>query len=142
MNLARIAKISDRRPLAGGAVFLWIAVSPWLWGFADSHAAVANHVTVVFGFGPLTLLIVNLRPAAFVTLAGGVWLAASPWILGYATDHIAWLNELVTGMLLVVLCVSAADRGGLARLRRLANSRRGRAPSVFAETASSRSYRG
>jgi hypothetical protein len=84
-------------------------------------------------------LIVNLRPAAFVTLAGGVWLAASPWILGYGTDHVAWLNELVTGMLLVVLRVSASNVGGMARLRRLTNSRRRRAPSVLAETASSRS---
>ena len=120
-------------------MILWIAVSPWLWGFADSHAAVANHVAVTLGFGPLALLIVNLRPAAFVTLAGGVWLAASPWILGYATDHLAWLNELVTGMLLVVLCASAVGVGGLARLRRPARSRRDRATSIVAETASSRS---
>ena len=100
--------LPDRRPLAGGALALWIAISPWLWGFADSHSAVANHVSLVLGFGPLLLLIANLRPAAFVTLLGGVWLAISPWLLGYATDHAAWLNELVTGLLLIVLCASAA----------------------------------
>ena len=76
---------------------LWVAISPWIWGFADSHPAVANHVVLVFGFGPLALMIANLRPAAFVTLLGGIWLAISPWLLGYATDHAAWLNELVTG---------------------------------------------
>ena len=122
MKRLRPPHIHDRRPLAGGAVTLWIAISPWVWGFADSHSAVANHVSLVFGFGPLALLIANLRPAAAVTLLGGVWLAISPWLLGYATNHAAWLNELVTGLLLVVLCASACGlrvpRHGPARLGR------------------------
>ena len=120
MKRLQVPHRTDRRPLAAGAVTLWIAISPWLWGFADSHSAVANHVSLVFASGPLALLIVNLRPAAFVTVLGGVWLAISPWLLGYATDHVAWLNELVTGVLLIVLCASAAGlrvpRYGRARL--------------------------
>lgn len=137
MKRRPVPRIYDRRPLAGGALALWIAVSPWLWGFADSHSAVANHVALVFGFGPLALLIANLRPAAVVTLFGGVWLAASPWLLGYATDHAAWLNELVTGLLLVVVCASAAglrvSRRGPTRLAKTS----GTAPG--AKTAGSRS---
>ena len=69
--------IPDRRQIAGGAIFLWVALSPWVWGFADNHAAVANHVALVFGFAPLALIMVNLRAAAFVTLLGGVWLTAT-----------------------------------------------------------------
>jgi hypothetical protein len=114
----RLPRIHDRRPLAAGVVTLWIAVSPWAWGFAGSHSAVANHVSVVFGVGPLSLLIGSLRPAALVTLLGGAWLAVSPWVLGYATYHAAWLNELVTGVLLIVLCASAAAPSGLTRFRR------------------------
>ena len=136
MKRLPIPHIYDRRPLAAGAVILWIAISPWVWGFADSHPAVANHVTLVFAFGPLALLIVNLRAAAFVTLLGGVWLAISPWILGYAGDHAAWLNELVSGLLLIVLCASAAGvpiaRRGRARL-----TRRTEAPTI-AKPAGSR----
>jgi SPW repeat len=127
----------DRRVLAGGAVILWVAFSPWLWGFADSHPAVANHVALVFGFGPLALLIVNLRPAAYVTLLGGIWLVVSPWLLGYATDHAAWLNELVTGGLLIVLCADAAGVRGFIRTRRKQRSGR-TAASVVTETAGSR----
>ena len=107
----------DRRQIAGGAIFLWVAVSPWVWSFADNHAAVANHVALVFGFAPLALIMVNLRPAAFVTLLGGVWLIASPLLLGYASDHAAWLNELVSGTALVVLCANAAGVGSLRRAR-------------------------
>ncbi len=108
MRRLRLPRSYDRRPVAAAAVVLWIASSPWVWGFADSHSAVANHVAIVFGFGPLALLIVNLRPAAFVTALGGAWLAISPWMLGYATDHAAWVNELVAGLLLIVLSASAA----------------------------------
>jgi hypothetical protein len=124
--------LPDRRQIAGGATFLWIALSPWLWGFADSHAAVANHVSLVFGFAPLALIMVNLRAAAFVTLLGGVWLAISPWLLGYAADHAAWLNELVTGLLLTVLCASAA---GLRVSRRPAQPAHASAPAHAANAA-------
>ena len=128
--------IADRRPLAGGALTLWIAISPWVWGFAHSHPAVANHVALVFGFGPLALLIANLRPAAFVTLLAGVWLAISPWLLGYATDHAAWLNDLVTGLLLTVVCASAA---GLRVSRHPARLATTSAAAPIAKTAGSRS---
>src|SRR5581483_8723783 len=101
-------RIPDRRPIAGAAIFLWVALAPWVWGFAGSHAAVANHVALVFGFAPLALIMVNLRAAAVVTLLAALWLIASPWILGYATTHAAWLNELVSGLALAVLCLDAA----------------------------------
>ena len=137
MKRLPIPQIYDRRPLAAGVVILWIAISPWVWGFTDSHSAVANHVSFVFGFGPLALLIANLRAAALVTLLGGVWFAISPWMLGYAGDHAAWLNEVVSGLLLVVLCASAAgvpiSRRGRARL-----GKRRSAASTIAKTAGSR----
>jgi len=137
MKRRSMPHIHDRRPLAGGALALWIAISPWLWGFADSHSAVANHVALVFALGPLALLIANLRPAAVVTLLGGVWLTVSPWLLGYATDHAAWVNELVTGFLLIVLCTSAA---GLRVSRHLPTrlAKRSAAPRI-AKTAGLRS---
>lgn len=129
--------VPDRRQIAGGAIFVWVALSPWVWGFADNHAAVANHVSLVFGFAPLALIMVNLRPAAFVTLLGGVWLIASPWLLGYATDHAAWLNELVSGTALVVLCANAAGVGSLRRARSRRAPRRAGAPAGVAKTVGS-----
>jgi SPW repeat len=137
-TLRQTLPIPDRRLVAGGAVILWIAVSPWVWGFAGSHAAVANHVAIVFSFGPLALLIVNLRPAAFVTLLGGIWLVVSPWVLGYATDHTAWLNELTSGVLLIVLCADAAGARALIRMRRKQAPGQTTAASVVAQAAGSR----
>jgi SPW repeat len=94
--------------LAAGALMLWVALGPWIWGYASSGSAVASHVFFIFAFGPLALLIAVLRPAAFVVLVAGLWLAASPWVLGYATNHSAWLSELTTGLLLSVVGGRAA----------------------------------
>jgi hypothetical protein len=98
----------EKLNVAAGALLIWVAVGPWLWGYAGSASAVASHVFFLFAFGPLTLLILVLRPAAMVLLVAGFWLAISPWVLGYATNHTAWLSELVTGVLFSVVAGRAA----------------------------------
>ena len=133
-----------RLNLAAGALVLWVALGPWIWGFATSPAAVASHVFFIFAFGPLTLLIAVFRPAAYVLLAAGVWLAASPWVLGYATNHTAWLSELVTGTLLTILAGHAAriNIAALVPTRRRHLRRERHEPatnSAAVETAGSRS---
>jgi SPW repeat len=126
----------DKLNVAAGALMLWVALGPWVWGYASSGSAVASHVFFVFAFGPLTLLLVVLRPAAFVVFAAGIWLAISPWLLGYATNHSAWLSELVTGVLLSVVGARAA---GLSSLIHVHGRRRQRAlTSRAAEAAGSR----
>lgn len=99
----------DKLNLAAGALMLWVALGPWVWGYASNGSAVASHVFFIFAFGPLTLLLVVLRPAAFVLFTAGLWLAVSPWLLGYATNHSAWLSELVTGVLLSIIGARAAE---------------------------------
>jgi SPW repeat len=138
MNRIRTLRIPDRRLVAAPAIFMWVALSPWVWGFADSHAAVANHVALVFGFAPLALIMVNLRAAAFVTLLGGIWLATSPWVLGYATSHSAWLSELVSGLALIVLCLDAAGVRFWRRARSSRTTKQG-SSAVVAKAAGSRS---
>jgi hypothetical protein len=127
----------DRLNLAAGALMLWIALGPWLWGYASSGSAVANHVFLIFAVGPLTLLVVVLRPAAFAVLIAGLWLAVSPWLLGYATNHSAWLSELVTGVLLIVIGARAAGLTSLVPGRR--GRRHAAAASRSAQPAGSRS---
>jgi hypothetical protein len=139
--------LKERRlNLAAGALILWVALGPWVWGYATSPAAVASHVFFIFAFAPLTLLIAVLRPAAYVLLAAGLWLALSPWLLGYATNHTAWLSELVTGTLLTILAAHAAGINVAALVptrRRHPRDRRQRdqsaTNSTAIETAGSRS---
>jgi membrane protein implicated in regulation of membrane protease activity len=62
--------LKERRlNLAAGALILWVALGPWVWGYATSPAAVASHVFFIFAFGPLTLLIAVLLPAAGINVA-------------------------------------------------------------------------
>jgi SPW repeat len=140
MRLLLAKTLKERRlNLAAGALILWVALGPWVWGYATSPAAVASHVFFIFAFGPLTLLIAVLRPAAYVLLAAGLWLAVSPWLLGYATNHAAWLSELVTGTLLTILAAHAAGIS-VARLMSARGKRRSRTtPPGSVETAGSRS---
>ena len=135
MNLSKLGL--DRLNVAGGALMLWIALGPWVWGYASSGSAVANHVFLIFAIGPLTLLVVALRPAAFAVLIAGLWLALSPWLLGYATNHSAWLSELVTGVLLTVIGARAAGLTSLVPGRR--RRRHAAAASGSAQPAGSQS---
>ena len=69
MRLLLAKTLKERRlNLAAGALILWAALGPWVWGYATSPAAVASHVFFIFAFAPLTLLIAVLRPAAYVLL--------------------------------------------------------------------------
>jgi hypothetical protein len=121
---------------AGGALLLWVAVAPFVWGYSASSAAVASHVFFLFAFGPLTLIILNLRPAAYVLTAAGIWLLLSPWILGYATNHTAWLSDGVSGILFTIVAAHAAG----IRVPTPAHRRqRSAAASPVVETAGSRS---
>jgi hypothetical protein len=124
--------------LAAGSLLLWVALAPWIWGYSSSPSAVASHVFFFFAFGPLTLLILVLRPAAFVVLVAGVWLALSPWLLGYATNHSAWLSDGVTGILLNCVASHAVGFSLSAAVPKWAKRRRSAAASGELETAGSR----
>lgn len=136
MKAVPMPPLPDRRALVAAAVLIWVAVSPWAWGFAAAHSAVANHVALVFGFAPLALLIANLRAAAIVTLLAGIWLVASPWVLGYAGDDLAWVNELISGAALIIVCASAAQLRPLRGKRAGGSAAQGSAaPMAVAEGA-------
>ena len=129
----------DKLNLAAGALMLWVALGPWVWGYASDGSAVASHVFFIFAFGPLTLLIAVLRPAAFVVLAASLWLVASPWLLGYANNHSAWLSELTTGLLLSVVGGRAAGLSVSTLVHRRDKRRRPVTAARAAEAAGSRS---
>ena len=135
MKMLQKTLTDHRLNAAAGGLILWVALGPWIWGYATSPAAVASHVFFIFAFGPLTLLIAVLRPAAYVVLAAGLWLASSPWILGYATNHSAWFSELVTGVLISIVAAHAAGINVPALIR----TRRRRHQSSAAEAAASHS---
>ncbi|MGO9788720.1 MAG: SPW repeat protein [Solirubrobacteraceae bacterium] len=108
MKALRTQLANQKLPAAGGALLLWVALAPFIWGYSTSPAAVASHVFFPFAFGPVTLIILNLRAAAYVLTGAGIWLALSPWLLGYATNHTAWLSDGVSGIMFTMLAAHAA----------------------------------
>src|ERR1700747_2889283 len=94
----------------GRALVLVVLLTPWIFGYSDSHAAIVNHIAFAAAFGPAVLLTGVLRPAARWLLLGAVWLVVSPWLLGYAGDHSAWIAELGSGLVLILISVSTLLR--------------------------------
>ncbi|HEY6759232.1 MAG TPA: SPW repeat protein [Baekduia sp.] len=74
--------------VAVAAIVLTVA-APWLLGFGDRHAAIADHIAFAMAVTPIALLLGALPAAAPATIAAGAWLVVSPWVVGYATPGAA-----------------------------------------------------
>lgn len=102
MNATRAPLPAAVPAVAVAAIVLTVA-APWLLGFGDRHAAIADHIAFAMAGVPIVALLGALPAAAPVTIAAGVWLAAGPWLLGYATPGpAAPLAGLGAGAVLIV----------------------------------------
>ena len=95
---------------AGFALGLWLAVSPWLVGYADHAPATANAA-----FVGLALALASHFEASFDEVAGewlnlalGLWLVAAPFVLGF-TPAAAAANSLAVGACVTGLAASALE---------------------------------
>jgi hypothetical protein len=96
--------------VAVAAIVLTVA-APWLLGFGDRHAAIADHIAFAMAVVPIAMLLGALPAAAPVTVAAGLWLAAGPWVLGYATPGpAAPLTGLAAGGVLIASGRAAWNR--------------------------------
>jgi SPW repeat len=94
---------------ASFALGLWLAVSPWLAGYADNEAATANAV-----FLGLALALAahfdascELNAAEWLVLVAGVWLVASPFVLDFSGVLVATVNAIAVGGFITALAGSA-----------------------------------
>jgi hypothetical protein len=95
---------------AGFALGLWLAMSPWICGYADdSHAATGNaaFMGIAIALGSHFLLTLDATEAQWLQLAAGAWLAAAPFLLGFAATVIPALNCIAVGTLVMALAASA-----------------------------------
>lgn len=94
---------------ASFALGLWLAVSPWIVGYAEHEAATANAA-----FVGLALALASHFEATFdhisaewLNLAMGLWLVAAPFVLGFGAAAVASANSIAVGTLVTVLAGSA-----------------------------------
>lgn len=98
---------------------VWLAVSPWALSYATEGASTWNaHVIgVVVAVAALAALIAFHKWEEWVNAVLGVWLIVSPYLLGFAAYRDALWNQIVVGVLILVLAIWAAvttsESGGL-----------------------------
>jgi hypothetical protein len=95
---------------ASFALGLWLAVSPWIAGYAEHEAATANAVAVglVLALGShFECVACDDLPAEWLNLGIGVWLVCAPFILEFSSPAVASVNCLVVGAFVAALAASA-----------------------------------
>ena len=96
------------------ALGLWLAVSPWLVGYAAYPAATANAaltglaLALAAHFEASCELSIN-----WLNLGAGLWLVASPFVLGLDAEPVAIATCVAVGAAVAGLAASALelDRG-------------------------------
>lgn len=93
---------------AGFVLGLWLAVSPWVAGYAGHPAATANAVFLGLGLslGSHFQAALDECGGQWLNLAAGVWLIAAPFFLGF-DDTVATATSLCVGSFVAVLAGSA-----------------------------------
>ena len=93
---------------AGFLLGLWLAVSPWVAGYAVHPAATANAVFVGLGLslGSHFQAALDECEGQWLNLAAGLWLVVAPFFLGF-NDAVATATSLCVGTVVAVLAGSA-----------------------------------
>ncbi len=88
------------------ALGIWIALSPWILGFAEALPP-ATWNALILGAIIVTLAAVDLdtpaRWEAATSIVLGAWAVVSPLALGFATHRDATLSMFAIGVAIVVL---------------------------------------
>ena len=88
---------------------LWLAISPWMAGYAEHEAATAHAVIVglVLALGShFECVACDDMPAEWFNLAVGVWLVCAPFIIELHS-RVASANSIVVGACVAWLAASA-----------------------------------
>jgi SPW repeat-containing protein len=94
---------------ASFALGLWFALSPWVCGYDDQHAATANaaFLGIALALGSHFEASLDESSAEWLNLAAGIWLVAAPFVLGFSSAGVPTANCIAVGTLVTVLAASA-----------------------------------
>jgi hypothetical protein len=109
---------------------VWVALSPWIWGYDGEPGAVATDLSA--GGALVVLSVAGIVFPGFLVLDVliGTWLAIAPWLVGYGShDGPVGLSDSIAGLATVTVALvtlsAAAGRTrpaqpqAVARVRRL-----------------------
>jgi hypothetical protein len=95
---------------AGFALGLWLALSPWICGYADEQPAATGNAAfmgIALALGSHFQASMDARSALWLYFAVGAWLAAAPFVLEFGAAVLAAANCIAVGTLVMVLAASA-----------------------------------
>jgi hypothetical protein len=89
---------------------LWLAMSPWVCGYADDQPAATGNAAFV---GIALALACHFQASIgghivdWLNFAAGIWLVAAPFLLDFGATALPAANSIAVGTLLLVLAASA-----------------------------------
>jgi hypothetical protein len=88
----------------------WLAISPWVLGYAAEMAAAWNaHVVgLIIAVAAGAALVAFQKWEEWTNAALGAWLIVSPYLLGFGESAYALWNQTIVGLLVGGLAVWAA----------------------------------
>jgi hypothetical protein len=88
---------------------LWLALSPWTFGYADHETATANAAVggVLLALASHFGLSASLAAGEWLNAGLGAWLMAAPFALAFSTVTIAAANCVTVGAVVVLLAAWA-----------------------------------
>ena len=92
------------------ALGLWLAMSPWICGYADDERLATGNaafIGIALALGSHFEVAFDADFAEWLNLAAGTWLAAAPFFLGFATAAVPAINSIAVGTLVMALAASA-----------------------------------
>lgn len=104
-------KLTTQWKDAGNLVLgLWLALSPWVLSYAQEATPAwnAHIVGVIIAVAAFAALAAFQKWEEWFNAALGAWLIVSPFILGFSAISAALWNQLVVGLVVLVLSAWAA----------------------------------
>lgn len=102
-------KLKHWQDLVNILLGVWVVSSPWVVGFQDIPAAMANAAGVGMALIATALGAIFMPRAweEWTEGALGVWMIASPWLLGFSAHSGALMSMLLTGAAVMALALWA-----------------------------------
>jgi hypothetical protein len=93
---------------------IWLLISPFVLRFRSTGSLVANDVILGIVIGILALVRFfspsrSTAWASWVNVVLGIWVLISPWVLGYAAYRTAMIDNVVMGIIVIILSLWSAS---------------------------------
>ncbi|HVS72296.1 MAG TPA: SPW repeat protein [Phycisphaerae bacterium] len=86
---------------------IWLLISPFVLGFGNLGNAAGNNVILGIIIGILALIRlfnpVRTVGVSWLNVILGIWVIISPWVLGFDGNATAMTNNVIVGIIVIIL---------------------------------------